>query len=355
MATPPTPERQPSGPEPGVRPPTIRDLARLCGLSTATVSIALRGSPRVRPETATRVMAAAEAAGYRPDPMVATLMARVRQRRPADGGATLALVYVGEDHRKIRQYGFFNEILAGAEERAVELGFRTEMFSLLAPGMTPKRMSSILHSRGVPGVILPPVPGRTEHVELDWEKFASVAVGYSLKNLHLHRVCPDQYQGIQLMIQKLTALGYRRIGLVIDLFTDRRVDRKWTAAMYRHNADAGTNAVPVFLFEAVLREPFLRWFRRHRPDVVVAPTMIVMNWLAEEGIPCPADVGFAHVNWAERSAPCGGIDQRPRLLGAAAVDSVVSQIHRNERGLPAAAHTLMIEAAWADGPTLRSA
>jgi len=45
---------------------TVRTLAATLGLSRTTVSEALRGSACVRPETAARVRAAANAAGYRP-------------------------------------------------------------------------------------------------------------------------------------------------------------------------------------------------------------------------------------------------------------------------------------------------
>jgi hypothetical protein len=42
----------------------------------------------------------------------------------------------------------------------------------------------------------------------------------------------------------------------------------------------------------------------------------------------------------------GGLDYRPEQLGRAAVEMVVAQIHRNERGRPAIAHTVMIDAVW---------
>ncbi|HLP26110.1 MAG TPA: LacI family DNA-binding transcriptional regulator, partial [Acidobacteriota bacterium] len=58
----------PDTPVEGLNPHvTIRDVARVSGLSLATVSLALRNSPRVRPDTLARVHAAAEQVGYRPD------------------------------------------------------------------------------------------------------------------------------------------------------------------------------------------------------------------------------------------------------------------------------------------------
>ena len=42
------------------------------------------------------------------------------------------------------------------------------------------------------------------------------------------------------------------------------------------------------------------------------------------------------------------IDTRPAKMGAAAVELVVGQIHRNERGSPEIPHTLLLEGVWTD-------
>ena len=46
--------------------PTIYDVSRLSGVSTATVSRAFTAPDRVREETRRKVLAAAEALGYQP-------------------------------------------------------------------------------------------------------------------------------------------------------------------------------------------------------------------------------------------------------------------------------------------------
>ena len=45
----------------------MRDVARLAGVSTATVSFAINNNPHVSPELRARVMAAIEQTGYAPD------------------------------------------------------------------------------------------------------------------------------------------------------------------------------------------------------------------------------------------------------------------------------------------------
>jgi LacI family transcriptional regulator len=42
------------------------------------------------------------------------------------------------------------------------------------------------------------------------------------------------------------------------------------------------------------------------------------------------------------------IDTRPDKMGAAAVELVVGQIHRNERGSPQIPHTLLLDGIWCE-------
>ena len=42
------------------------------------------------------------------------------------------------------------------------------------------------------------------------------------------------------------------------------------------------------------------------------------------------------------------IDTRPDKMGAAAVELVVAQIHRNERGSPQIPHTLLLDGVWSE-------
>jgi LacI family transcriptional regulator len=69
----------------------------------------------------------------------------------------------------------------------------------------------------------------------------------------------------------------------------------------------------------------------------------------------PKDVGFFNLNTTQEPHPSAGLDLLPRQLGAAAVESVVAQIQRSERGPPLHPKTISIEGAWVDGPTVRPA
>jgi LacI family transcriptional regulator len=59
--------------------PTIKDLARVAGVSIGTASKALNGAGRMRQETRDRVLAAAREIGYRPNDLAHSLR-RARSR-----------------------------------------------------------------------------------------------------------------------------------------------------------------------------------------------------------------------------------------------------------------------------------
>ena len=63
---------------------TVRDIARECGVSATTVSLALRNHPRISKKTKEKVQAAARRMNYTGNPLVSALMTRLGQaRKPA--------------------------------------------------------------------------------------------------------------------------------------------------------------------------------------------------------------------------------------------------------------------------------
>jgi DNA-binding LacI/PurR family transcriptional regulator len=96
-------------PEPGTV--TLADVARLAGTSSATVTRALHGHPRVLPATRARVVEAAAALGYVPH-----LGARALATRSSE---TIGLLM------PTTADGFWGEVAAGLEQRAMSRGYST--------------------------------------------------------------------------------------------------------------------------------------------------------------------------------------------------------------------------------------
>lgn len=336
--------------------PTIRSLARQLRLSVATVSEALRGSARVAEPTRTRVQRAAERAGYRANPLLGAALSAVRRSRHQHYRGTLALVDTDEDG-KAELMLFHRKIAAGAEARAQELGFHTELFWLgdREPGLSHRRLAQVLQARGIGGAVLLPFNTAQDLADFDFSRIAAVQMDHCLIQPRLHTILPDHYVSMIHALERLTQLGYQRIGLCMEQRKDARLKSKWSAAFLTFfRTYARDTGIPALIEPKQLdRARFLSWFRHYRPDLVVGHVQEMVKWLADDGVRVPQDVGFFNLNVTERTGPCAGLDLEPSRLGAAAVETVVAMLHRQERGVPAHPQTITLEATWVEGPTLR--
>lgn len=340
-----------------VAAPSIRTLARQLGLSAATVSLALRDSPRVVAATKRRVRQAAARAGYRPNALVSSVMTGLR--RAAHGsfqGTLMAVNWSAEANPVLIAY--HRAVLDGAQRRAAELGYSLAHTWVGPRVLSLARLDAILKARGVQGVVVMPFAETCDFSALDWPGLAGVMMDLSLSAPLLSSVLPDHHLSLFRALRKLAALGYRRPGLVLDERRDARLNYRWSAGYWSFSRQLGRRElVPVLLGPAgVERDAFLAWFEKHRPDCVVAhQAEKIIGWLGGIGVRVPADAGFLLLNWTERTAPCAALDLQPAVLGAAAVEAVVAQLHRNERGIPENPKTILLPARWVDGPTLRPA
>ena len=182
----------------GARQPAgIRDVARLAGVSVASVSFALNGQPGVADETRRRILAAAAELGYRANPQAQAL----RRGRTT----TYGLV--------IRNFSnpFFLEVLTGAEEAASEAGatlllldshYSAERERLLVREMAAQRLA---------GLAIAPV-GKGESVRL-WQELRPgtpvVTLNAAVEGIAgVSRVYPDNAAAVGLAMRRLAELGH---------------------------------------------------------------------------------------------------------------------------------------------------
>jgi DNA-binding LacI/PurR family transcriptional regulator len=336
--------------------PTLRSLAKVLGLSRTTVSDALRGSPRVDPDTAARVQKAAKDAGYRRNPLAGALMSELRRSRGTAFRGVLAAIDFNEPNRPDYAARYHRELVLGADARATELGFKIEKFSVGNAGLSVQRLDSILQSRGIHGVVLLPAWDEPDLTNLDWTRFSGIYTDYIIERPALHSVCPDHYRSLLAALQRLATLGYQRPGLLLQKHQDERLQYRWGAAFRAfQESHAGIKAIPPLLVETFTREEFVKWFRRHKPDVVLGHNTEAIGWMESCGAQLPATHGFVSLNVIMSSRPCAGLDLQPRTLGARATELLIAQLQRNETGIPEWPSTTTIPAHWRDGPTVRAA
>src|SRR6266513_4501221 len=104
----------------GVSPAsTLYDVARVAGVSTATVSRVVHGQDRVRPSTRERVLEVIEALGYVPD---SSAQSMVSKRKEVIG---LVAIESRSPDTDIEQEGllFMEEVLRGVEASLYQVGW----------------------------------------------------------------------------------------------------------------------------------------------------------------------------------------------------------------------------------------
>lgn len=334
--------------------PTIRSLARQLGLSHTTVSDALRGKGRVDSATIELIKKAAKEAGYKRNPLAGAVMSEMRRSRGNMFRGVLAAVDHYESDRPVNTASFHVELLSGARNRAAELGFKLEEFTAGRDGMTVQRLNTIMRSRGIQGIMLLPLWHLPDWSSLEWANYSAVYTDYIIERPSLHCVCCDHYRLMTIILNAVTARGYRRPGLYLEAHRDERTQRRFSASFrsYQENSP-DLEKVPMLLTAERDQKAFCAWFRRYDPDVVIAHFTETIDWMKACGARIPATHGFASLNVLYKKHPCSGLDQQPQELGARSVEMVVAQLQRNERGIPQWPTTTTIPATWVEGPTLR--
>ncbi len=334
--------------------PTMQQIADVVGCSRMAVSLALRNSPKISAATSARIRKAAEELGYRPNPMVSALMTQLRHGRTVKRPTTIAYVTAYPTEDGWRQPGLFTEFHTGAKRRAEVLGYTIEEYWLRRPGLSEKRFCDVLFARNVLGLIIAPLPSGGATLSLDWPRFATAAIGYSVTSPSIHRASNDQYSTIRLAVAELTRLGYRRIGLALTRDGDERVKNNWSAGMLvEQSLIPMDRRVPVLLADGPFAAAFSAWFSHYRPDAILTQEWQCGRVLKELGVRVPEDVGIANLGVSAGEADWAGTNQNAELVGAAALDLVDAQLRRNEYGIPAQQKTVLIPGHWVAGPTVR--
>ena len=341
------------------RPLRLQDIADKAGFSKATVSLALRNHASIPPKTRELIQALAEEMGYRPNPLVSALMTYRRNAQPSQPtDLTLAVVMNFSRGTADWKHYLSEDLLTSAAARASQLGYRVEEFWRSDLKVSGEKLSSILYSRGIPGVIIAPLPSARGHLRMEWSNFAAVAIGHSLVRPELHRVTTNRFTAMREALRQLRRSGYKRVGLAMMEDQDSRVDHQWGAAFVWEQQEQSTPAQRTELFLATEHEwterRFAQWFKANKPDVVLGYDVRIVTWLKNLGHAVPGDVGFVHLWNPDRSGEYAGIYHDPPAIGAAAVDFVVGMIQRNERGLPESPQTLMLDAHFQGGATLKA-
>lgn len=337
---------------------SVRKIAKALRLSPSTVSLALRNSPKIPEGTRQRVLVHADRLGYRPNAKLKEVMSQLRLAGVRPREACFGVVSFYDTPRPWDHSLHLKRVYQSMEKRAGELGYRLEPLWLRAPGMTFRRFRSILDARGIEGLLCFGSPNITDTFPLELDHYAVVTMGLSIAS-PLHRITSHFFNDLTHVLDRVHELGYRRPGLVLGKYEDRRSAHAYTGAYFgwcEHTAGAPA-PVPVLRLDRVEEQALMGWQREHQPDVILFVHLYdaiedLKGVLKRNHVRVPQDVGVVAVSQILEGTGLSGLEQNQELMGAWAVELLVARITHQDLGIPQHPRIEMVEGRWISGESL---
>lgn len=335
---------------------TIKEVARQAGVSVSTVSLALRNSPRIKPETRNRVQMLAREMGYRRNPAFAALGTRSHHHTDRTG-IPIAVIR----QKSATGYDYWNiEISEGIRGKCLDLGYRPE-FILLDDYPSPDHFFRIAEAQGIAAIIFQflKTSDILEHPSL--KRLALAATGVYQHLLPVDTVRQSPFQRSRRAIHEVYRRGYRRI-LVFQLWhRDARMEddvarESGILAASREIGDIENGWVR--MVERPRRSEIENWRRlidEHQPEVVIGFNNGDYWAVREAGYDIPGEIAFAAQEGEpdERDATSVALCRsHHREVGAAAVDWIDRLIQTGRLGIPLVPFEVVVSSPWQDGETL---
>ena len=177
---------------------TIKDIAKVAGVSYATVSRALSGSPEIGEETRARVLKLCREMGYTTN-YVARSMVMKRTK-------LIGLIVANIDNP------FMSELAYHIELRAREKGYNLMLCNSSHELELERQVFSLLVGRQVDGIVLVPSSSDSyKNLKPYLARVPTVFMSENLRDLPESYVAVDNYRGTHIGVEYLRALGHRQI------------------------------------------------------------------------------------------------------------------------------------------------
>ena len=189
---------------------TIRDIARLSGVSRSTVSLVLNNDRRISEETRTRVQSIIQRSGYEPN-AIARGLARRR--------AGMVAVVVPRTAAHVFSDYYFSEAISGIGDVLAARGYRM-LIEMASEAFIQDRAHHKLFREGqIDGMLIIGALTTDDYI-LELSRRSPVVLVNSMLD-DIPSVYADNYQGMLRMMEHLVGLGHRRIGYIggLDITT----------------------------------------------------------------------------------------------------------------------------------------
>jgi LacI family transcriptional regulator, galactose operon repressor len=183
---------------------TIKDVARVSGVSPMTVSRVINNDRRVRPETRSRVEAAIAELGYVPS----------RLARGLSGRKTGTIAMIVPDVAN----PFFTLMVRGAEDVARRAGYRIILCDTRADLALEGDVIEEMIAHRVEGIAIAPVSdGSRAHLRrLTRFGVPFVLLDRTVGGVDADVVLGESVEGAKRLVEHLIGLGHRRIGMIVE-------------------------------------------------------------------------------------------------------------------------------------------
>jgi len=301
---------------------TIRDVAKLSGVSSATVSHVINGTRFVTDETRQRVIAAIEALHYRPSAVARGLSTNV----------THSIGIVVSDITN----PFFTAVVRAIGDSALQEGYSLTVCNTDADILQERKVVHDLLAKRADGLIIAPVDSDAEHFnEIIQHGTPLVFIDRGLAPSVTSTVCVDNRLGTRQAIEHLIADGHHDIAVILG-----RRALQTSQERYQGYCDA------LAMRDIPLNDQWVRWSnsrlsggfeaaqdlwaQAHRPSAIFVGnnqmTLGSLHALQQAGLRIPADmavIGFDDHDWAPIFTPPLTVVRQPTgEIGHLAVEAL---------------------------------
>jgi LacI family transcriptional regulator len=239
---------------------TLKDVAKLAGVSTKTVSRVVNNQGEIRKETRERVQVAIEQLGYRPNVLARSL---IHQRTNTLGVVAWGIDYFGP-----------SRTVVGIEQQAHQLDYSLFLNLMDRPDNSDsEQVLDTLITHRVDGIIwaVPEVGGNRDWLESGQLKDLPPIVFLSMEpRPGLAIVAVDNCYGAKQATQHLINQGRRKIGIITGPLTwweARERYAGWKAAMHQANLATPSSLVVEGEWTAASGEQGLQVLLNQEPDI----------------------------------------------------------------------------------------
>ncbi|MFL9482542.1 LacI family DNA-binding transcriptional regulator [Chitinophagaceae bacterium LWZ2-11] len=310
---------------------TIKDIAKALGLSTSTVSRALRDSYEISPETKKLVLDYAKEINYRPNPIALSL----KEKRSRSIGVIVSEI----------ANSFFSQAINGIESIAHGRGYNVIITQSLENYEREVANMQFLASRSIDGCLLS-VSTETKdfsHITDLYDKgLPIVCFDRLIEHIETHKVSVDNFKGAYDATAHLIKNGYKRIANVANSeslsITKERLagykkalednNIKYNEELVKHCAHGG------MIYDEVDQALTTLFNLKDKPDAIFASadklTTNFMRYCKAKKIAIPkqvAVIGFSNLDLTDLLAPALSVVRQPAFeMGQVAADLLINMI-----------------------------